>query len=1304
MKPIAPALRRKNTTHDKPRRFKMVMLLGALLILGTVLAVPFNSVSSNSRAGLVQRQTVTSLPKPTETFRNAGWTSTLNLPGMAGESVTLYAADCFTPKNSFNLGEVVCAKTDGVDLSVANNHYMNWIDSQLNQTNGGSITQNPQFFLFTPPSADTYKATIGSLAPADSSIVGNPPLFTVETGVGLATYATDCTTPKTTFTLGDTVCAKVTGSDPQFNRRIGWVDPAGLTRTFSSIIADPQSDSFTLPTTETSTIDVFVVDNRGQWQVNVVSSDGSVVRGQSFLVQGATPTADLSVSKSLVGDNPESGQSLTFSVAVTNKGPNPAENVQLTDQEPGNASFVSVNQVAGPTFSCTGSNPVVCTRGTTASPLFLNPGETAVFEFVYTASGANGSSITNAATVESETNELNEVDNTAVYTLIIGGGGGTPADCVLNCPPSLTVATNTTQGGNPGATVTFDDPVANGSCGTVTASPASGSFFPVGTTIVTVTSSTGGGSCSFAVTVIDSPSPTISCPANQTVQAPSGQTEATVSVGTPTTTGSNVTIGSTRSDERSVTDPYPIGTTTITWSATDEFGRQAFCTQTIVVTSLDTPAISCPSNKTFNSTGCSYTATAAEIGTPTTSGAASPPGEACPVNNPCAVRSDGLALTDPFPGGQTTITWTVSNAVGTASCTQVITVIGNDTVAPTLHTPANITTSTDQCSILLDDEQFVATAEDDGTCGSSVTISRTGIPRVACPVPGDPNRTCESFVFPTGTTIVTYTATDSSGNSTSGTQTVRVNENPNINPTITAPASLTGAAAVHTGPGATSCGAFVSDALLGTATANDNCAGVVVTRTGVPAGNMFPVGNTVITYRATDRVGNFTEATQTVTVIDDTPPVVTAPAAVTLFTGPGATSCGVTVSNLNGTLGTGSATDNCPGVGAVTRSGVPSGNLFPVGQTTLTYSATDAHGNTSSAQQVVTVIDNTPPMISCPTSIIADYDAAVNGAVVTYTTPVGTDNCASTTQQTAGLPSGSTFPPGVTTNTFRVTDASGNATECSFTVTVAITSIIGLDSVSISGNSFVDSYSSAGGYPATKGSLANVFSNGTITMGGSGKVFGNVRSTRAGITMTGTASITGNATAGTTVSKGASATVGGTITNNALAPVMTLPATASCSPFSSSAGLSGAFSYSSTTGNLTISGSQIATLANGTYCFNNITLTNSGQLKVNGPVTIKLTGALNAGGASSLNNTTLIPSNLRILSSFTGSNGVALTNGSATYMLVYAPGTSVSDTGAAPIFGTIVGKTVTLSNSGVIHYDTQLKTLWPTLWPLILGP
>jgi hypothetical protein len=211
---------------------------------------------------------------------------------------------------------------------------------------------------------------------------------------------------------------------------------------------------------------------------------------------------------------------------------------------------------------------------------------------------------------------------------------------------------------------------------------------------------------------------------------------------------------------------------------------------------------------------------------------------------------------------------------------------------------------------------------------------------------------------------------------------------------------------------------------------------VQVARTGVPAGNFFPVGSTIVTYTATDASGNTAMDTQTVTVTDNTVPVVTAPAAVTLFTGPGATSCGVTVSDLDAILGTGSATDNCPGVGAVTRSGVPAGNVFPVGNTTVTYSATDAHGNMGSATQQVTVIDNTNPVISCPSNIVIE-PTCPTGAIATYSTPTATDNCGvQSIDRTAGGASGSVFPIGTTTVTHQATDIYGNTASCSFTVTV----------------------------------------------------------------------------------------------------------------------------------------------------------------------------------------------------------------------------------------------------------------------------
>ena len=1120
----------------------------------------------------------------------------------------------------------------------------------------------------------------------------------------IATYAADCTTAKTTFALGDTVCAVVSNAPvlSPAERSVTWQDPAGFVVQRTDLTSLP-NDSLGLPMNPQSVVFGIVVDNVGAWRVNLVPASSSRVRAAAFfsVTDTTNPSADLNVYSSAdtsAGDVP-AGTNLSINTSLENFGPDTAANVVFTQAVPANATFVSNTQTGGPTFTCT--DPAGGGTGTSSCTLASWPrGVRADFTFVYLISAVapKGTLINSLAHVSSDTAPLHTEDDSSIATATVTDNPNAPT-CAVGCPANITVSAASPSG----TVVNFSaDIESSGSCGTVTATPASGSLFAVGTTTVNVTSDQGA-SCSFTVTVTNTAAPTITCAADQTVAATGTDTETPVTVNAPTATGTNVTVTGVRSDNRNVSDPYPVGNTTITWTAKECFdtpdcldpsARTASCTQHIIVTNPNAPTITCPSDKTFDAGGdCQKTLTAGDIGTPMAGG---------PGVTVDSERSDGLRLTlDPYPAGQTTITWTATNALGSVSCTQTITITASgDTTPPTLTIPADVSATTDTCSALLDDELGAASATDN--C-SSVNISRTGVPLtpfpggpIACPTIADPGRRCiENFNFPVGTTDITYTATDASGNTATGVQHVTVHET--TPPVFT---SVPGPVTVNTGSGATSCGAFVGDATLGTATVSDNCDTTVI-RSGVPAGNIFPVGHTTITYTA--KADITVTATQIVTVVDNTPPVVTPPAAVTLFTGPGATSCGVTVSNLNGTLGTGSATDNCA-VGAVTRSGVPAGNVFPVGQTTLTYSATDAHGNTSSANQIVTVVDNTPPTISCQANIIADFDPAVNGAVVTYTAPVGTDNCASNTVRTAGLASGSTFPTGTTTNTFKVTDASGNTASCSFKVTVALTSLIGLDSVTITGSGYADSYSSAGGYPATKSSLANVLSNGTITIGGSGKVWGNVRSTRVNVNMTGSAQVTGNATAGTTVTTSGSATVLGTRTNNALAPVMTLPAVPACSPFSSNSGISGTYTYSAGTGDLTLSGVNIATLANGNYCFHNITLGNSGQLKVNGPVVIKMTGTLNTSGATSLNNTTQIPSNLRILSSYSGSNGVILGNSTSVYALVYAPNTGLNLSGSAPLFGTFAGKTLIIGNSGAIHYDTQLKTVWPAVWTLILGP
>ena len=115
-----------------------------------------------------------------------------------------------------------------------------------------------------------------------------------------------------------------------------------------------------------------------------------------------------------------------------------------------------------------------------------------------------------------------------------------------------------------------------------------------------------------------------------------------------------------------------------------------------------------------------------------------------------------------------------------------------------------------------------------------------------------------------------------------------------------------------------------------------------LTRSGVPAGNIFAIGVTTISWTAIDVFGNQTVVTQKVTVVDTEKPVLTVPAAVTRQVATGGTSIVVT----DAELGSASATDNAGSV-TIVRTGVPAGNVFPVGTTTITYTATDAAGNVS---------------------------------------------------------------------------------------------------------------------------------------------------------------------------------------------------------------------------------------------------------------------------------------------------------------------------------------------------------------------
>ncbi|MEO1655251.1 MAG: HYR domain-containing protein, partial [Bacteroidota bacterium] len=111
---------------------------------------------------------------------------------------------------------------------------------------------------------------------------------------------------------------------------------------------------------------------------------------------------------------------------------------------------------------------------------------------------------------------------------------------------------------------------------------------------------------------------------------------------------------------------------------------------------------------------------------------------------------------------------------------------------------------------------------------------------------------------------------------------------------------------------------------------------------------------------------------------------------------------------------------------------------FPIGDTEVIYTATDEiNEQVTTDTIIVTVNDTELPSITCLNDISSEVSPDANGDIITFSPPPFSDNCPDPVlEQIQGLPSGSLFPIGTTTVTFRVTDASGNLNTCSFNVTV----------------------------------------------------------------------------------------------------------------------------------------------------------------------------------------------------------------------------------------------------------------------------
>ena len=247
----------------------------------------------------------------------------------------------------------------------------------------------------------------------------------------------------------------------------------------------------------------------------------------------------------------------------------------------------------------------------------------------------------------------------------------------------------------------------------------------------------------------------------------------------------------------------------------------------------------------------------------------------------------------------------------------------------------------------------------------------------------------------------------------------------NVLPLITCPAPVTLPAAP---------GGCTAMATFANATATDNCTNPpTITNLGLASGASFSVGTTNVTFRATDASGNSATCSFAVTVTDTQAPIIQCPGPVTLSTDPGMCTAVVTFADAT-------ATDNCTNPPAITNLGLASGSTFPVGTTNVTFRATDAAGNSATCSFAVVVNDTQVPVIQCPASFTLPAAPGLCSAMATFANATATDNCtASPTIVNLGLASGSSFPVGTTSVTFRTTDAANNSASCSFAVTITDT-------------------------------------------------------------------------------------------------------------------------------------------------------------------------------------------------------------------------------------------------------------------------
>jgi len=728
----------------------------------------------------------------------------------------------------------------------------------------------------------------------------------------------------------------------------------------------------------------------------------------------------------------------------------------LNQYQPSGGQFIEVFALGETTIGCSASDPV----GNTASsdPFIVSVVDSRPPTFDQIINSITRSAIGPTTPVSFELTASDLVDLSVEVVCSVGAQAFSPAagfdfglgDSQVTCvaeddsqnsattrflvsvldtaPPTVSVSpgnqlleASSPSGAAASFTVTASDNVAGplqAACqDELGATVQSGSIFPLGSTNVRCEASDGTniGAAFFTITVADTTSPSFDVAMGDITREATG---ATTRVSIPlsasdiadTSVSAQCEVSGVSFEPASGYD-FPVGSTPVLCSISDDSGNSAQANFNVIITDSTPPAVTVPADIVVEATSPSgaqvnFDVSALDL-------AAGPLPVQC-ASAAGTVFSSGST----FPLGSTVLDCRAEDSSGNgATASFVVSIV--DTTAPTY--PGSLGEDASGAAILPD---VVADAVAALTPVSFSPLANdlvdTDLSLVCNPASGTG--------FGLGSTPVQCIAVDDSGNARSALFKVIVTDGSApvfTQPLLNLQAGTEGTTAVVT---------FDLGAV-------DQVDGVLPVVCNPASGGTFPAGTTQVSCSATDFSGNTVTGSFSVTVLDTGAPVVSVPANLVLE----ATSAAGARADFTVTVTDNLAQDlsaTCVDQNAITRN---SGETYPLGSTMLSCSANDGNGNTGTAVFSILVQDTTAPALSLPQTAVTGELVDAAGSPVTFPVSLSASDLVDGSLPVSCVPaSGSNFLPGLTTVTCSATDKAGNTGQGTFQVQVQYAVFIGL--------------------------------------------------------------------------------------------------------------------------------------------------------------------------------------------------------------------------------------------------------------------